>query len=1255
MTGGGRRWPHLANRHHITVWAQRVDAPPEFPRLVRRLIDQTNDQVVEVQMRTDEGTRLPGYDGFSRALRGTPFVPEGPAVWELGTSDNPKGKADEDYKKRTDDPLGVKREETTFVFVTPRSWSGKSDWEHVKRSEGIWANVVAHDADDIEQALDRAPAAHVWFSELAGVPAQGAQSLTSWWERFSQLSSPPLTPALVLAGRLDAASELLRVLEAPARVITISANDEEELLVFVAAVVLSEGDDDRVRTLHSRSIIVKDAYTIDRLEHSPDSLVLVPYYDELRREARLVRAHHVVIRADAGGATVDLPPIDIADFRSLLVADGMPSERALELARLASRSIYAFQRAAPTSEAIEPAWASQMGNVVPRRAWLAGRWNKRRTGDVQGVSDLVGVPYDAAQDDLVRLAQGADPLFVRVGDTWAVTSISDAWGFGHSYLREEDLTAYESLIQSVFGSVDPRLDLPVADRWMAGVYGKVPIHSGDIRNGIAEVLALIGARAQDISVGSGTVQTWLHQVAWRLFDRLNSDLTGQLWASLADVMPLLAEAAPDVFLQSLSTGLEGDRPILAMMFADGEDTNGLSIASPHTGLLWSLEGLAWSPEHFGYVVEELARLAELDPGGRLSNRPAASLSSIFRPWLPQTTVNSGRRLAALDVMRERHPDVAWNVTLSMLPQPHAVGSYSHKPKFREWPTESEVTPAEVGAMFIAAAERALDDAGRDAGRWIALIQRFEDLPDPGFDRAVDALRRATAEPSHLRDSVWEPLRGLVMRHRRYAHTDWALDPEKVEVLEELLGTIAPDDPAELVCWLFDEQLPDLPEESGKEFDAARFLDAVDQRRTEAVRDLYETAGTAAVVRLAVTAKSPWLVGYAVGKADLDDAGIELFRHIDSEDDLTPAARAWSAQRAQTLGWGWVEMQVAALRDRPLARARVLLELRDFEKAWSAAREDAATDSAYWAEFMPYGWGPAFELAERASAELLAHDRTRAALMMMNLYVETVEIDRSLVLDALERFVKMPPDHPDRFRVDSHEIEHLLDYLRAGEVDDDRVMLLEWRLRPALSFEAKSPRLELRLARDPKFFLEILSLCFKPRGGEPEQDGSPQVATNAYRLLDGWAVLPGSEGPDQPVNEELLNAWADEVVPLLVAADREGIGLEFIGRILAKAGGDVDGTWPTRPVRDLIERLGRSELDTGFLVQVFNSRGVTTRGVTEGGEQERALVTKYKELASLVADKWPRTAAIIAGIADGYAEDARRQDEEVRRFLEGLER
>src|SRR4051812_3560251 len=100
-----RRLPHLADRADIIRWADRIDARSEFPRLIRGLIKANNDQVVALQMRAAEGVDAPGYDGTSDALHATPFVPEGPAVWELGVGVDPGDKAQRDYRSRTEDSL----------------------------------------------------------------------------------------------------------------------------------------------------------------------------------------------------------------------------------------------------------------------------------------------------------------------------------------------------------------------------------------------------------------------------------------------------------------------------------------------------------------------------------------------------------------------------------------------------------------------------------------------------------------------------------------------------------------------------------------------------------------------------------------------------------------------------------------------------------------------------------------------------------------------------------------------------------------------------------------------------------------------------------------------------------------------------------------------------------------------------------------------------------------------------------------------
>ncbi len=122
--------------------------------------------------------------------------------------------------------------------------------------------------------------------------------------------------------------------------------------------------------------------------------------------------------------------------------------------------------------------------------------------------------------------------------------------------------------------------------------------------------------------------------------------------------------------------------------------------------------------------------------------------------------------------------------------------------------------------------------------------------------------------------------------------------------------------------------------------------------------------------------------------------------------------------------------------------------------------------------------------------------------------------------------------------------------------------------------------------------------------------------------------------------------------MLREADRYEIGMSRLGHALAGVPGYGE-EWPPKPVRDLIEELASDELDEGFEVEVLNSRGVTSRGLEEGGAQELELVRKYNENAGKFADRWPRVAATLRRIADSYQWDATRNEEEAERFRRGL--
>jgi hypothetical protein len=696
---------------------------------VRNIIRETNEVVTTLDMRGGEATGEAGYDGIVETSKATPFVPDGRSVWELGTSGDPAGKATDDYTKRTEKPLGEDPANTTFVFVSARHWPTKQKWID-ERKKGPWKDLRVFDAYDIEAALDAAKGTHYIFSDQIGKPAAGVRSLEEWWERFAASTNPYLSAEMALAGREDEATQLVEVLRQDIARTTVGAAHTDDGLAFVAAAIASADDDLRAE-LFSRALIVHEAAALRVLDLTAKFLILLPFDENLHREAQLLANHHIVLIAGPGmPATVTVKPVDPERFSNLLMAQGVLGDRAQQLARAASRSLVAFQHeAAPTGAVMRRQWADWFRSQILRRAWLAGGWIEVRAGDDQIMASLLGQTLAEGADQLREAARGEDPVFTAIANVWAVASPEASWPYIKPNLSQADLTALEQAIQQVLGAIDPKLELPVDQRWQAAIHGKSRIHSQNLRFGLTTTLAVLGSLGEDHQLGGGvTLQIWAQMVVRRLFERANADTTGDLWTSFSDLLPLLAEAAPQQFLDAVHEGVTGPDPVLRKLFTDSDAT--FTTNSAHPSLLWALEGLARAPEYFSLAMDALAYLVELDPGGKLGNRADATFISVISPPMPQTEASVEARLAVLDSLRERHPDIAWQITISTLPGFMWGGTYNHRPRFRSWgPAESKnISMAEYQTMIEGITDDLTVMVDATPERWPELIGRLPEIP-----------------------------------------------------------------------------------------------------------------------------------------------------------------------------------------------------------------------------------------------------------------------------------------------------------------------------------------------------------------------------------------------------------------------------------------------------------------------------------------------------------------------------------------------
>jgi hypothetical protein len=175
--------PELVAAVDLHQWSGTLAAQTTLPILVRRLILATTP-VSEITMRAREGALLPGWDGIVRSDVTDGHVPRGTSGWELGTSKDPREKAQSDLRNRSENPLGLDPKQTTFVAVTSRLWRDRDDWLKARREEKTWADIRAFDADDLvtwlERRTQRLP---LDFRAARPGAARDVRTPDAWWDR----------------------------------------------------------------------------------------------------------------------------------------------------------------------------------------------------------------------------------------------------------------------------------------------------------------------------------------------------------------------------------------------------------------------------------------------------------------------------------------------------------------------------------------------------------------------------------------------------------------------------------------------------------------------------------------------------------------------------------------------------------------------------------------------------------------------------------------------------------------------------------------------------------------------------------------------------------------------------------------------------------------------------------------------------------------------------------------------------------------
>ena len=1241
----------------IVNWADKPEAHHKLPELVRRLILATVPRPSELHMPDGSSVWRPGWDGMLIVENGNTWVPKGASSWEWSCDKQAKGKATADYKKRTADPKGVDAPTTAFMFVTPRKWNAddKRMWATNRVEKRDWADVRALNVDDLVAWLGQAPAVALWFARLIGkIPATGVVPLDQWWENWSTGASPRISPELVTAGRQDQAKRIVQWFQSEPSHYYVQGETEDEGIAFLAGCARIN-ETPLGSSLLARALVVENADSWRSLEGHSSPLVLVRAFlgGNVSPQIAVGKGHHALTplgaHQDPRGNGITLPKLGRAETLEELAKMGLSETRARALAQSTSRNLPILRRRLE-DDAGEPTprWATSSSPRSIATLVLIGQWDGNHKGDRATVSKVAGQSYEAVERDLADLMSAAESPLTRVGNRWRFTSHEEAWHLLAPRLTPSDVERFKNVATDLLSEVSPRYDLPIEERFMANVNGKVLSHSDTLREGVARSLALMGTRANRAK----NVEPASHVPARVVSTVLGGSNDWRIWATLSDCLNDLAEASPEALLDAIERDLDAEPSPFKDLF--NQEGDGFFGETPHTGLLFALETLAWSPDHFSRVAKCLARLTEIDPGGQISNRPEKSLVSLFLPWIRFSGASDEHRLDTLEMLVDVIPNAGWRLLIGAYPPPRGLVIGRDPPTWQPWAQDGATKPTagEYRTFVGRMTKLLLSRVGTEADRWAGLVEIIPEFTPNTRKQAIELLSQRTRalEQHPAGQELWTSLRCQLHHHRSYPDAAWAMDAGDLAALEAVYQQLTPPEPVKAHSWPFDNW-PDLPEGKPVEHDVATERIAV--ARQGAVRAAYSSGGVSALLAIARVAEEPFQVGVAVALAMESALAIDLaVKHSGSPD---PKSRdmALGCLRALYVESGWAPLEAVLTKAKasgsgPQALADIHLATPGIRQTWQRLNDESQeVRTAYWKSFR---WFNTSEWGEQDLAfvvqQLISVRRSVEAVEWLTLRQIPSELAIQL-LEAVPLDVAASPNLAPL--VDDYRIAELFKVLdHSVDVSDDVIARLEIPYIEILNHHRPDLALHRQATRDPALFADVITWAFRRADGKTEESVDDQErerrATVAFTVLWNLHSFPGRKA-DGSVDAEALSNWVNEARRMCRERDRGDIGDQQIGQILANAPAGVDGIWPCEPVRDLLDDLASPHIGRGFTTGKINLRGITSRGVFEGGAQERSLADNYRQYASRIAAKWPFTAKLLRQLAIEFKDEAGQHDQD----------
>ena len=886
-------------------------------------------------------------------------------------------------------------------------------------------------------------------------------------------------------------------------------------------------------------------------------------------------------------------------------------------------------------------------------AQLVGQWQESCDEDRKIIEKLSGTAFKEWMVHVRKVESIENSRLKLIDGNWRwryAPRDEQPWLPLGRFIDPDMLEKFGHVAITVLSGLDPRFEFSQDQSYAMKIFRRSSRYSKQLREGVAETLALLGARGESLV---NCPNQGPQQVARQVVNTLLEKADSKHWASLNDVLPLLAEAAPDEFLDAAEQGSENMDGLSPGDFSKGKDGS-ISESGYITGLLRALESLAWSSEHLPRVCRILANLSAMDQGGRFANGPINSLISILLPWLPQTVTDADSRHDTVNLIIQEQSDVAWQLLMGLLPNTSFTSQYTNRPRWQNFISEDWnglVPYVERSADYAFYASKALDLAGTNPYKLSLLLpcyfrisQKFGNFPKMYLERLKSG--EVLELPEEKRFKLWDALVHKISSRGRYIDDDtWNCSEEKLNLLDEVAEKIKPESPKLLHKRLFSEFDTHLYE--SKE-DPDKAQEALRQRRIYAVREILDDGGIEGLKEFCRFVDIPLKVGYSYasipGREDQNKVFLTFLKSGNDKD--RQFIDGYIGYSVNKYGWGWIDNMDRSgwsVKDK----LRLFKVLPFVNEVWERVDAELADNaSEYWKSVLGFLEPSNPKRADYAIGKLIEHDRAGMAIALLateNLWGgEYTELG----LRAMESLNK-------RVNISFDFIRVILKNLQLDEnIDEDRLAKLEIKYLSGHhgSDQVRPVTIYRHMAERPELFCDLIRSVYRSAhetDEKPERESKIhgkklKISENYYRLLTYWDHPPG-KCRDGEFDGKYLREWVTKVKRSCMESGHWEKASDHIGQVLYYAPKDKNDLWIEPVCKLLSSKDDGAKYLHGLKEKIVNSRGIYLRG---DGLEEIEIAEKWESIAKHANENgFKRLGVVLLEVGQSYREVVDRHIEE----------